>query len=166
MLPRCTSVRSLRPAVPARQTSMQRVSILCRCQGSQGHILLGPSWQMTAKYIPCSSFELSFRRVVSRAVRSPSKPRTECFAGSGDHRREGAFRRGVTASVAGGPPLTPAVVGVLSYLQAAVLSEPPEKRLFSYRVVWMIRRSTWSRGRIDKGLHVERSCRLVPGASD
>ena len=57
-------------------------------------------------------------------------------------------------------------MGVLSYLQAAVLSEPPEKNVLNHSVVWMIARSTWSRERIEKGLHVERACGLVPGVSD
>jgi hypothetical protein len=55
---------------------------------------------------------------------------------------------------------------VSCYLQAAVLSEPPEKNVLNHSLVSMTARSTWSRERIEKTFHLERSCRLVPGAAD
>jgi hypothetical protein len=53
-------------------------------------------------------------------------------------------------------------VGVLSYLQAAVLSESPEKNVLNHSTVSMTARSTWSREKIGKAFYLERYCRLLP----
>lgn len=57
-------------------------------------------------------------------------------------------------------------MGVLSYFQAAVLSESPEKNVLNHSVVSMTAGSTWSRERIEKTLQLERTFLLVPGAAD